>query len=143
MKFEENVCRIDQAVRLKRLGFSMPAPLFSWVTCINKELKLMLSTTPLIQIKDLKSTVKTYTASELGKALPGFVTKREFGIYDFDLVIKKDGDSFIVKYVSEDTDGTGGTVLCEFIDDTEAESKADALIFLLEHKYLKLEDVRS
>ncbi len=138
MELEKQCCNFDQAALIFSYVIRFET-FFWWYQDQNTGENYLMGKNdyPGSRVKVFPS----YLSSELGKILPAFVTKREFGIYEYFLEIKKDGESWIVRYVSEEEDFDDETVLCEFTEDTEAEAKAEAVIFLLEKKWLKADEV--
>lgn len=120
MQLEQQVCSLELAKRLKELGVSQES-LFGWNKTISGYVKLESSTHDRRQFENVFGSVIEYTSAftvaELGEMLPeNHITMKKFGVWQG----RKTGEDF--KLISE----------C----DTEADSRAKMLIYLLENKII-------
>jgi hypothetical protein len=133
MKIEEQVCSLDQAVKLRSLWLTLES-LYSW----------MPTTTGwgIFETLDFASLVRenieffpAYTVAELGVLLPeNRLSSGRLLIIDFD----RCGDKFRTHLTSFSHEFQSQW----FVEDTEAKSKTECLIWLIANKLLKVEDLK-
>lgn len=126
MKIEDHVCSFEQAKKLKELGVKEPA-LFYWSidkTTKEKALKHQLTMSPQVQNVTGKyfDRYSAYTVAELGVLLPDYIVKTE---KTYECILRWSDEIYhIMRFKSE----------------MLAHAMADALIWLIENKYIDVED---
>lgn len=132
MKRENQVCTLDQAKKLKELGIEQVG--------INLYAETTIGTL-LLYKTDMPSTQKEYSAfsvAELGE------TMKEVDNGNIDVTCFYNWHmGFWDCVISRPNDDTPEILGNEFECDTEAQVRADALIYLIEHEYLTADDCNS
>ena len=138
MKLEDRVCSLENAQKLDELGVKAES-YFWWYEGAYCESGLEVA--PCICIEDRATTrcaggiALAYTAAELGEMLP-------FDVDGYSLELYKEECGWSVEYIRHGRFcGDGSTTLHAEYVDTEADSHALMLIWLLENGHVKAEDL--
>jgi hypothetical protein len=136
MKLEDQVCSLVLAKRLQELGVKRES-LFYWhEEQGHKGKNDYLNAFCLINHSELpirsSRAISAFTVAELGEMLPDVITDDEGT--DYRLVCYSDDELWYCAYRHEDVE-SHSTVYVE-AHETEAEARAKALVYLLEHKLI-------
>jgi hypothetical protein len=127
MKLEQQVCSLELARKLKKLGVEQDS-IFFWCKFLGSpDYDLISGENEPNEYDDL---ISAFTVAELGEMLPKKIRENEY------LRIIKNGKNWEVAYGFFDWDGFEDT--CKRTDFTEADARAKMLIYLLENKLLKV-----
>jgi hypothetical protein len=124
MKLEQQVCSLELAKRLKKLGVKQDG-VFGYASKRSEKYRLYFD--PFTERVNLNSVVSAFTVAELGEMLP---EEMKNGTSWEELRIKRDGDEWNVIY---------GALWNEEAS-TEADARAKMLVHLLENKLIVLKE---
>jgi len=142
MKNEEMVCSIEQAKALEKLGVKINT-YFVWVESDPIDEANTTEVLVIPRLKKLDACSKGYNyvsfapnVAELGVLLPIICGTNRL---TFELNIKKTNNGWLAWY---DTCGYRSTIFEMSEKENEAQSRAEALIWIIENKHTKVEDLK-
>lgn len=141
MKAERQVCTIHQARRLVELG-AFPKTYFQWEASINRqsgELEDVCLVVTEIEPSSAKTRFPAPTVAELGELLPSVVGLEDEDYYIQGSLGKRKGEFHYIWFQSS-LDNVEWELFPAVEKDTEAEARAEALIWLIENKFIGIED---
>ncbi len=141
MKLEEQVCTFDQSVKLAELGVNLTTA-FYWVANGNGQgdpVKIRLG------LKEdghqtAESCYPAYTTAELGILLPYELNLEEEDLYIQGTIGNRRGEFYYIWFQSS-LDNVEWELFPAIEKDTEAQARADALIWLIENNYVSVADL--
>jgi hypothetical protein len=140
---EEQVCSFEQAIKLKELGI-MGNTYCYWVKYQQLHKAYLYTINDNLPVSDGLRNINIYSAPmvvELFKMLPPFIIheEKEYNI----LVMKNTAFEYLCGYEHQDNEAQEAYFLGDkpHISLKASESMADQFIWLLEHDYLKAEDL--
>ncbi|MBU2513458.1 hypothetical protein KJ966_19120 [bacterium] len=143
MKIENQVCSVDQAKRLVELGIRLQT-FFQWELPVNTKRSdpdvFSLSVVSSIPGKKVIS-YPAPSVAELGELLPTVISLEEEDLFIQGSLGKRRGEFHYIWFQSS-LDNVEWELFPAIEKDTEAEARAEALIWLIENDYVKLEDLR-
>lgn len=133
MTLEQQVCSLELAKRLKKLGVKQES-LFWWLDYKDER-------TPILSVWNGDASTQcwfAFTVAELGLLLPWYIESRFLEDADKWLKIEKDENvdgsvRWNISYQDE-----MGTDLFDVFDSSEADARAKMLIYLIENKIITL-----
>ena len=128
MTLEQQVCSLDLAKRLKELGVKQDS-YFYWSNKMDGS-RWRTENCQFFKI-DKRSDVSAFTVAELGEMLPAVVNN-----YGWRVKKTEKKDKWEIKY--RKLKNGEMTILRQNIADTEADSRAKMLVYLLENKLINL-----
>jgi hypothetical protein len=138
MKLEHQVCALEQAKRLRKLGVRAKS-YFVWIHGwpINKTARKgwRLIARDDTALYSITRQVNAYSCAELGAILPETIIYRR---YVLDYQINKNDGFFWPSYQGE----IRPNLFDEIGDEYEAQAKANLFILLLEKGFIKPEDIK-
>lgn len=139
MKLENQVCSLELAKQLKELGVKQDS-LFYWVSegtwdkrkdiikpFLSQSTKFIYGSAPDLSEAEYPICYSAFTVAELGEMLPVSVPKSYLN-YWLGITRQPIGNKWEVSYSDNDED------IVFFEEDSEADARAEMLIYLLENK---------
>ncbi len=128
MKIEKQVCTIDQAKKLADLGVKQDA-FFKWVVTGNST-DLLISSS----VENMES-YSAFSVAELGVLLPSVIHLEDDDYYLHGSIGNREDEFYYIWFLSS-FENVEWETFPAIEKDTEAEARAESLIWLLENKYL-------
>ena len=136
MELKNQVCNLEQAKKLVELKLGVIST-FSWVlpTKMSEPEPSTLKNTRDLQPETLPNCLPALTVAELGALLPSIVHLEEEDYYLQGTIGNRQGDFFHIWFQSS-LDNVEWEIFPAIEEDTEAEARAAALIWLIENRFL-------
>ena len=140
MKLEDKVAAIEQSKKLIELGFKMKTGKY-WVKMLGDSEWILSTKHPdkhvyydqyIEFISPIEIHIPAPDVAELGEALPWkiIIDRRECHL---DICKNKEGDINVVSYINR-----GHSMMYSAAAETEAQARAEALIWLIKNKYVEV-----
>ncbi len=141
MRLEEQVCSMEQAKKLVDLGLQL-STCYYWLEQgnVGMETQTLLSESDITSIADAHF-YPAPTVAELGILLPTEITDEDEDYYLQGSIGDRRGEFFYIWFQSA-LDNIEWELFPAIEKDTEAEARAEALIWLLENGMVKPENLR-
>ncbi len=142
MKVEDQVCTIEQAKRFVELGIRLQT-YFQWEVPDNADRSESETCALSITSSAMKKNINTYpapSAAELGELLPAVVSLEEEDLFIQGSLGNRRGEFHYIWFQSS-LDNVEWELFPAIEKDTEAEARAEALIWLIENEFVKIEDL--
>lgn len=139
MELKQQVCTIEQAIKLAKLGISQTGA-FEHIKRNNKDWSIRLR--PYIDTADFKLLYSAFTVAELGLILPAELPAEGEHIKMLLLQCQKpwqENDKWLVGYLEINTDLDSEAWIYTINGMTEAQARAEMVIYLLENKLITVE----
>ena len=133
MKLENQICTLNQAIKLKNLEVPQKSLFFWEVSGKRSEIKQAAEV-------DISKSFSAFNVAELGLLLPCLVPLEEEDYYLQGTIGNREGEFYYIWFQSS-IDNVEWELFPAIEKDTEAEARAEALIWLLENDFLKAEEL--
>lgn len=142
MNVENQVCSLGQAKKLAELGVVQREGIFEWCVFMPDPTGEMWYYSPVYLHEMVEDQLhewiaSAFTVAELGLMLPDLLIKK----FQYELVcIKEADDEWLLRYCRNNNMLDTYPQLANAAGKTEAEARANELIYLLENKFITSED---
>ncbi len=142
MKKEDQVCTFEQAKKLSELGVDLPT-LFCWHSTgqyQSNEDQFVLVLTDELKGSNDSVCYPAPTVAELGTLIPYEISLEDEDLYLQGTIGNRQGDFYYIWFQSS-IDNVEWELFPAIERETEAEARAEALIWLIDNEFIKTADM--